>query len=238
MLSNSDIKRINKLHRKVNRKRIGQFIVEGDKCVKELLLSTYNVTELYAVKEWINTVDNTKVKYVSRSNLQRISSLKTANKVIAVARAGDSSYNFKNDITLVLDKISDPGNLGTIIRLADWFSIKRIVCSENSVDMFNNKVIQASMGSVFRVNIKYKNLSSYLSSVNTKVYGTFKKGKNIKSNNFDRNCHLVLGNEANGISEDLKTYFDEDISIKKFGNEIDSLNVAVSAAIILHEFTS
>tara|TARA_B100000123_G_scaffold156504_1_gene115815 strand:+ start:112 stop:828 length:717 start_codon:yes stop_codon:yes gene_type:complete len=238
MLSNSDIKRINKLHRKVNRKRIGQFIVEGDKCVKELLLSTYNVTELYAVKEWINTVDNTKVKYVSRSNLQRISSLKTANKVIAVARAGDSSYNFKNDITLVLDKISDPGNLGTIIRLADWFSIKRIVCSENSVDMFNNKVIQASMGSVFRVNIKYKNLSSYLSSVNTKVYGTFKKGKNIKSNNFDRNCHLVLGNEANGISEDLKTYFDEDISIKKFGNEIDSLNVAVSAAIILHEFTN
>ena len=238
MLSNSDIKRINKLHRKVNRKRIGQFIVEGDKCVKELLLSTYNVTELYAVKEWINTVDNTKVKYVSRSNLQRISSLKTANKVIAVARAGDSSYNFKNDITLVLDKISDPGNLGTIIRLADWFSIKRIVCSENSVDMFNNKVIQASMGSVFRVNIKYKNLSSYLSSVNTKVYGTFKKGKNIKSNNFDRNCHLVLGNESRGISEELKNYIDEDISIKKFGNEIDSLNVAVSAAIMLHEFTS
>ncbi len=238
MLSNSDIKRINKLHRKVNRKRVGQFIVEGDKCVTELLLSTYNVTELYAVKQWKNTVDNTKVKYVSRSNLQRISSLKTANKVIAVARAGDSSYNFKNDITLVLDKISDPGNLGTIIRLADWFSIKRIVCSENSVDMFNNKVIQASMGSVFRVNVEYKNLSSYLSRVNTKVYGTFKNGKNIKSNNFDRNCHLVLGNEAKGISEDLKTYFDEDISIKKFGNEIDSLNVAVSAAIILHEFTS
>lgn len=238
MLSNSDIKRINKLHRKVNRKKTGQFIVEGDKCVTELLLSSYNVTELYAVKEWINTVDNTKVKYVSSSNLQRISSLKKANKVIAIARTSDNSYDFKHDITLVLDEISDPGNLGTIIRLADWFSIKKIVCSENSVDMFNNKVIQASMGSVFRVNIKYKNLSSYLSNINTKIYGAFKKGKSIRSNNFDRNCHLVLGNESRGISEDLIAYIDEDISIKKFGNEIDSLNVAVSAAIILHEFTS
>ena len=238
MLSSSDIKRINKLHRKVNRKKTGQFIVEGDKCVTELLLSSYNVTELYAVKEWINTVDNTKVKYVSSSNLQRISGLKKANKVIAIARTSDNSYDFKHDITLVLDEISDPGNLGTIIRLADWFSIKKIVCSENSVDMFNNKVIQASMGSVFRVNIKYKNLSSYLSNINTKIYGTFKKGKSIRSNNFDRNCHLVLGNESRGISEDLIAYIDEDISIKKFGNEIDSLNVAVSAAIILHEFTS
>tara|TARA_B100001939_G_scaffold293221_1_gene265715 strand:- start:143 stop:859 length:717 start_codon:yes stop_codon:yes gene_type:complete len=238
MLSSSDIKRINKLHRKVNRKKTGQFIVEGDKCVTELLLSSYNVTELYAVKEWINSVDNTKVKYVSSSNLQRISSLKKANKVIAIARTSDNSYDFKHDITLVLDEISDPGNLGTIIRLADWFSIKKIVCSENSVDMFNNKVIQASMGSVFRVNIKYKNLSSYLSKINTKIYGTFKKGKSIRSNNFDRNCHLVLGNESRGISEDLIAYIDEDISIKKFGNEIDSLNVAVSAAIILHEFTS
>ena len=238
MLSSSDIKRINKLHRKVNRKKTGQFIVEGDKCVTELLLSSYNVTELYAVKEWINTVDNTKVKYVSSSNLQRISGLKKANKVIAIARTSDNSYDFKHDITLVLDEISDPGNLGTIIRLADWFSIKKIVCSENSVDMYNNKVIQASMGSVFRVNIKYKNLSSYLSNINTKIYGTFKKGKSIRSNNFDRNCHLVLGNESRGISEDLIAYIDEDISIKKFGNEIDSLNVAVSAAIILHEFTS
>ena len=183
-------------------------------------------------------LDNTKVKYVSSSNLQRISSLKKANKVIAIARTSDNSYNFKHDITLVLDEISDPGNLGTIIRLADWFSIKKIVCSENSVDMFNNKVIQASMGSVFRVNIKYKNLNSYLSSINTKIYGTFKNGKSIRSNNFDRNCHLVFGNESRGISEELKTYIDEDISIKKFGNEIDSLNVAVSAAIMLHEFTS
>lgn len=238
MLSSSDIKRINKLHRKVNRKKTGQFIVEGDKCVRELLLSSYKVIELYATKDWKNTVDNTKVKYVSSSKLQRISSLKKANKVIAIARISDNSYDFKHDITLVLDEISDPGNLGTIIRLADWFSIKKIVCSENSVDMFNNKVIQASMGSVFRVNIKYKNLSSYLSIINTKIYGTFKKGKSIRSNNFDRNCHLVLGNESRGISEDLKTYIDEDISIKKFGNEIDSLNVAVSAAIMLHEFTS
>ena len=238
MLSSSDIKRINKSHRKVNRKKIGQFIVEGDKCVRELLLSSYNVIELYAVKDWKNTVDNTEIKYVSQSNLQRISGFKKANKVIAIASVSDSLYDFKHDITLVLDKISDPGNLGTIIRLADWFSIKSIVCSENSVDMFNNKVIQASMGSVFRVNIMYENLSSYLSSVNTKIYGTFKKGKNIRSNNFDRNCHLVLGNESRGISEDLKTYVDEDISIKKFGNEIDSLNVAVSAGIMLHEFTS
>ena len=126
MLSSSDIKRINKLHRKVNRKKTGQFIVEGDKCVTELLLSSYNVTELYAVKEWINTVDNTKVKYVSSSNLQRISSLKKANKVIAIARISDNSYDFKHDITLVLDEISDPGTLGTIIRLADWFSNKKL----------------------------------------------------------------------------------------------------------------
>ena len=238
MLSSSDIKRINKLHRKVNRKKIGQFIVEGEKCVKQLLLSSFQVVELYAIKDWINTFDNTEVKYVSSSRLQRISSLKNANKVIAIAKISDASNDFKHDITLVLDEISDPGNLGTIIRLADWFSIKNIVCSENSVDMFNSKVIQASMGSVFRINIEYKNLSLYLSSVNTKIYAAFKKGKNIRSNNFDKSCHIVLGNESRGISKDLKKYFDEDISIKKFGNEIDSLNVAVSAAIILHEFTS
>jgi TrmH family RNA methyltransferase len=104
--------------------------------------------------------------------------------------------------------------------------------------MFNNKVIQASMGSVFRVNVMYKKLSTYLSKVNTKVYGTFKNGNNVKDYNFDRNCHLLLGNESIGISDELKTNIDQNISIKKFGNEIDSLNVAVSAAIMLHEFTS
>ena len=123
MLSSSDIKRINKLHRKVNRKKQVNLLLKGDKCVRELLLSSYKVIELYAIKDWKNTVDNTKVKYVSSSNLQRISSLKKANKVIAIARISDNSYDFKHDITLVLDEISDPGNLGTIIRLADWFSI-------------------------------------------------------------------------------------------------------------------
>tara|TARA_Y100001978_G_scaffold164805_1_gene151961 strand:- start:983 stop:1699 length:717 start_codon:yes stop_codon:yes gene_type:complete len=238
MLSSSDIKRINKLHHKVNRKKIGQFIVEGDKCVKELLLSSFNVIELYAVKDWKNTVDNTQVKHVSSSKLQRISGFKKANKVIAIANISDCIHDFKHDITLVLDDISDPGNLGTIIRLADWYSIKGIVCSENSVDMYNNKVIQSSMGSIFRVNLMYKNLSSYLSNVNTNIYGAFKTGNNIRSNKFDKDCHLILGNESRGISEDLKIYIDENISIKKFGNEIDSLNVAVSAGIILHEFTS
>lgn len=238
MLKSSDIKRINKLHRKVNRKKTGQFIVEGNKCVSELLLSNYNVIELYAVKDWKNTFDKTEVKYISQSNLQRISSFKKANKVIAVANINNNTYDFKHNITLVLDDISDPGNLGTIIRLADWFSIRGIVCSENSVDMFNNKVIQASMGSVFRVNVMYKKLSTYLSKVNTKVYGTFKNGNNVKDCNFNRNCHLLLGNESRGISDDLKTNIDKNISIKKFGNEIDSLNVAVSAAIMLHEFTS
>ena len=119
--------------------------MEGDKCVRELLLSSYKVLELYAIKDWKNTVDNTQVKYVSSLKLQRISSLKNANKVIAVASTSYNSYNFKHDITLVLDEISDPGNLGTIIRLADWFSIKRIVCSENSVDMFNKRVWDLSL---------------------------------------------------------------------------------------------
>ena len=115
MLSTSDIKRINQLHRKVNRKKTGQFIVEGNKCVSELLLSKYNVIELYAVREWENTFDSTKVKYISQSNLQRISGFKKANKVIAVASVSDNLYDFKNNITLVLDDISDPGNLGTCL---------------------------------------------------------------------------------------------------------------------------
>ena len=212
--------------------------MEGEKCVTELLLSSYNVIDLYAVKDWENKVDNTEVKYISQSNLQRISGFKKVNQVIAIASKSDNFHDYKHDITLVLDDISDPGNFGTIIRLADWFSIKGIVCSENSVDMFNNKVIQASMGSIFRVNVVYKKLTSYLSNINTKIYGSFKNGNNIRNANFDRNCHLILGNESRGISDELKNYIDQDVSIKKFGNKIDSLNVATSAAILLHELTS
>jgi len=144
------------------------------------------------------------------------------------------------DIQLVLDNIQDPGNLGTIIRLADWFGIEQIICSENTVDFYNPKVIQATMGSFTRVNIVYQNLKELLQNTDRPVFGTDMTGKNLYKTDFPKSFYLVLGNEGNGISPEIKNLVTENLTIPRFGRlqSTESLNVSMAAGIILGQVFS
>ena len=239
MITKNQIKYIRGLSLKKNRMKEQCFIVEGEKSLYELLDSSFEVVELFAIKDWINENKEVpkKVQTVSFKELERISNLKSPNKVLAVVKMKKQEViRQKLGVILVLDDINDPGNLGTIIRMCDWFGVKQIVCSENSVDLYNPKVVQATMGSLFRVNILYVNLVKYLGTVNTLIYGACMEGKNIKNTNSERNSHLVMGNEANGISPEVSKFITDKVAIKNIGGITESLNVAVATSILLHEF--
>jgi len=239
MITKNQIKYIRGLSLKKNRMKEQCFIVEGEKSLYELLDSSFEVVELFAIKDWINENKEVpkKVQTVSFKELERISNLKSPNKVLAVVKMKKQEViRQKLGVILVLDDINDPGNLGTIIRMCDWFGIKQIVCSENTVDIYNPKVVQATMGSLFRVNVLYVNLVKYLSKVNAPIYGSYMKGENIKNTNSERNSHLVMGNEANGISPEVSKFITDRVAIKNIGGTTESLNVAVATSILLHEF--
>ena len=243
MLTNSEIKFIKSLNLKKSRDLNSLFIVEGDKMINELLSSDFNIKNIYATKDWyddncLKINDDILVK-ISSKELSRISNLKSPNNVLAVAKKRDIELNHDNltGLTLVLDSINDPGNLGTIIRSCHWFNVKNIVCSENTVDMYNSKVIQSTMGSVFNVNIFYKDLSSFLKDCSNShtIYGSFLDGDDIKSLNIKTNSILVVGNESNGISNSLINQIHKKVTIKGISKNINSLNVASATAIMLNE---
>ena len=239
MISKNKIKYIRGLSLKKNRIKEKCFIVEGEKSLYELLDSSFEVVELFALKEWINENKDVfeKVQAVSLRELEMISNLKSPNKVLALVKIREQKIIFKQtEVILVLDDINDPGNLGTIIRMCDWFGVKQIVCSENTVDIYNPKVVQATMGSLFRVNVLYINLVKYLRTVNTLIYGAYMNGENIRNSNLDRDSHLVMGNEANGISTEVSEFITDKIAINNIGGKAESLNVAVATSILLHEF--
>ena len=236
VITKNQIKYIRGLAQKKNRIKEQCFVVEGEKSVVELLKSSFQIIDLYATKQWISANNYTKVNEVSAAELARISNLKSANSVLAVVRMMEEKQEKYKGITLVLDDVNDPGNLGTIIRMCDWFGIKQVICSENTVDIYNPKVVQSTMGSLFRVNIMYTDLSKYLAKVTTPIYGAFMDGENIKTINADENMHLVMGNEANGISEEVEKYISKKVAIKNIGGNTESLNVAVATAILLHKF--
>ena len=239
MITKNQIKYVRSLSLKKNRVKEQCFIVEGEKSLYELLDSSFEVVELFALKDWINENKEVpkKVQTVSFKELERISNLKSPNKVLAVVKMKKQEViRQKLGVILVLDDINDPGNLGTIIRMCDWFGVKQIVCSENTVDIYNPKVVQATMGSLFRVNVAYVNLVKYLSKVNAPIYGSYMKGENIKNTNSERNSHLVMGNEANGISPEVSKFITDKVAIKNIGGITESLNVAVATSILLHEF--
>ena len=239
MIAKNQIKYIRGLSLKKNRIKEQCFVVEGEKCLAELLNSSFEIVELFALKDWIdeNKAVFDKIHAISFKELERISNLKSPNKVLAVVKIKEQKIiQQKSAVTLVLDDINDPGNLGTIIRMCDWFGVKQIICSENTVDIYNPKVVQATMGSLFRVNILYVNLVKYLGTVNTLIYGACMEGKNIKNTNSERNSHLVMGNEANGISPEVSKFITDKVAIKNIGGITESLNVAVATSILLHEF--
>jgi TrmH family RNA methyltransferase len=175
---------------------------------------------------------------ISEAELKKISFLKTPNKALALFKIAESSPATAKGLIVALDAIRDPGNLGTIIRLCDWFGVKQLVCSETTVDSYNPKVIQATMGSLTRVNVVYTDLEHYLSEAALPVFGAFMDGENVYKTNLPKDGILVMGNEANGVSDKISALITEKIAIPRFGDlqQTESLNVAMATGILLNEF--
>ena len=160
------------------------------------------------------------------------------NNVLAIVKMSQQELESNTGITLVLEDVNDPGNLGTIIRICDWFGVKQLICSKSTVDCYNPKVVQSAMGSLFRLDIKYIDLDTYLADIDMPIYGAYINGIDVKEQEFPRKAHLVMGNESNGISESLSKYITNKVSVKNIGNNAESLNVAIATSILLHEFCS
>ena len=176
---------------------------------------------------------------ISEVDLKKISTLKNPNTALAVFKIPKQKQSSKKGLIIALDDVRDPGNLGTIIRLCDWYGVKDLICSLNTVDCYNSKVVQATMGSLTRVNVNYLDLKSYLESNTTEVFGAFMNGETIYTTDLPSEGIVVLGNEANGISEAIQSKVKRQITIPQFGNateSTESLNVANATAIILSEF--
>ena len=237
MLSKSQIKLITSLKQKKYRQQHGFFVVEGVKTITELLQSNLELQKLYATASF--NIDAKDEVIISDSDLKRISFLTTPNKALAIFKIPESKPIDNSGLIVALDSIRDPGNLGTIIRLCDWFGVKELICSKETVDCFNPKVIQATMGSITRVNVSYMNLVPFLGGIETPVFGAFMEGENVYHKTLPKTGVLVMGNEANGVSKEVEAVITEKISIPRFGDlqAAESLNVATATAILLSEFS-
>lgn len=237
MVSKNQIKLINSLQQKKYRKLHNLFIAEGKKVIQELIDANFTLEHLFVTKE--NLFDATlHSELISDNELKKISALTTANDCLAVFKIKEVNSKASLGLELALDNIKDPGNMGTIIRLCDWFGISKIVCTEETVDIYNPKVVQATMGSLARVEVLYTNLTDYLKTTDLEIFGTFMEGKNIYKQELPTKGIIVMGNEANGISTEIENLVTQKISIPRFGNlqQTESLNVATATAVILSEF--
>lgn len=237
-ISKNQIKIIKSLSQKKYRIQHQLFIAEGVKVVNELLHSSFELESIFATDDFVYEHFEDKLTQISESDLKKISSLKTPNKVLALFKIPIKKTTEQNGLIVVLDGINDPGNLGTIIRLCDWFGISQLVCSEETVDCFNPKVVQASMGSLTRISIEYLALESYLTQTKLPIFLADMIGENVYQTNLPKEAILLMGNEANGISLAVKKYANQVISIPRFGEiqQTESLNVATATAILLSEF--
>ena len=231
MLTKNQIKLIRSLSLKKNRQKHGLFIVEGEKLVNEVLSSDWEVEGIYATKEWLG--ENATI--ISNNDLSRISSLKTPNKVVAVVKIKKGSLDITSNTVLALDGVKDPGNLGTIIRLADWFGVEDIICSDDCVDYLNPKVVQSSMGSFTRVNLHYTSLiDAFKKYSDYKLFMTVLNGSPLSELTKDDKKIIVMGSESKGISKEILELTSEKITIPKSkSSKAESLNVSVATAIIL-----
>lgn len=240
-LSKNQIKLITSLKQKKYRLLHGIFVVEGIKAIAELLNSHIKLHTLYTTESFNNDTNPDGYQeeiLISETELKRISFLTTPNKALAIFKIPTLKPIDTDALIVALDDIRDPGNLGTIIRLCDWFGVKDLVCSNDTVDCFNPKVIQATMGSITRVNITYLDLPLFIKNVKEPVFGTFMEGENVYNKSLPKKGILVLGNEANGISKNIENLIKGKIAIPRFGDiqATESLNVATATAILLSEF--
>jgi TrmH family RNA methyltransferase len=235
-------KYIQSLGQKKHRDEEGLFVAEGPKVVAELLEAAgANILEIYAVKEWLNhsrlPATTRVVEEVTEDELGRLSQMKTPHQVIAVVKqfGEQSPANLEGRVSLVLDTIQDPGNMGTIIRIADWFGISQLICSPDCADVYNPKVVQATMGSLARVRTYYTDLLPWLQKQeNIRKYATALEGKDVTKMNALVEGLVIIGNESRGVSADLLALANEKITIPRKG-KAESLNAAVAAGIILFQ---
>lgn len=247
MISKNQIKYIQSLHSKKNREAEGLFIVEGIKLVTEFIQHRkFEIIELFATADYINNhqdvLSNNPCKFteINDDALKKISLLKSPNQVLIIAKITSATLNtalLNSSTTLYLDDIRDPGNLGTIIRIADWFGISQVICSPNSTEVYNPKTLQASMGAILRVNVFSLTINELLSHLNNvPVYGAMLEGENIYKSSLKHGL-IVIGNEANGISNEVLKKINHPITIPAANNNgSESLNAANACAIICSEF--
>ena len=243
MISKNQIKFIRQLEQKKFRHREGLFVAEGTKVVGDLLKAGYIPHSLYATPDWLaENQSHLLISSVTDDELTRLSFQQHPQQVLAlfpIPEPADLSP-LTSHLSLLLDGVQDPGNLGTIIRIADWFGISNIICSEDTVDAYNPKVVQATMGSIARVNIIYTNLLELLDGLpaDFPVYGTLLDGENIYTQELTPHGLIIMGNEGNGISDAVRQRVNRRLLIPDFhnGDTADSLNVAIATAITCSEF--
>ena len=248
MLSSSQIKSIKNLQNKKFRREYNLFVAEGPRLVHDITDSRLEVTDIFFTPAWSPTTRMEGVRYfqIGSKEMERISGLTTPSEVLALVRIPSHTIEFDalfgDDLTLILDDIQDPGNLGTIIRLADWFGIEKIICTAGTADAYSPKVVQATMGSIARVTLAYydaANIIAKLSAMDVPVYGTYLDGESIFRSDLKQNGVIILGNEGNGISKEFEQVVKHRLTIPSFVKHdkgSQSLNVATAAAIVCAEF--
>lgn len=238
-LSRNKNKWIRSLSKKKYRELEQHFVVEGNKIVEELIASYPDRVAMLVTSDesYVNQL-SCPCYHCSTKEMKALSTLSTPSSLLAVvAFSAKPPVIPVHGLTLILDDIQDPGNLGTIIRTADWFGVENIICSTNTVDMYNPKVLQATMGSIFRVNIEYLDLKNFLSAYKMPVFGALLEGKNMYQTKTPADCALIIGNEGKGISHEVQAFVTSPITIPKFG-KAESLNAAMATGILLAHFRS
>lgn len=247
MISRNLAKYIHSLELKKNRKKEKAFVAEGGKIVEELL-PRFQPLVILGLSSWMDaqawdSISPCERYTVTHEELERVSFLQHPQQVIAVFALPDEAASFEIDnsqLYLALDGVQDPGNMGTIIRIADWYGIKTIICSETTADAYNPKVVQASMGSIARVRMIYTPLQPLLSSLpqHYPVYGTLLHGENIYTTQLTKHGIIVMGNEGNGIGKETQQHITRSLTIPRFNADEgpESLNVAIATAIVCSEF--
>ena len=235
-LSKNHIKLITSLGQKKYRQNHKLFVVEGVKVVKEFLNSSFELHQLFSTDNSFAHLPASIL--IEEHELKKISKLKTPNRVLAIFKIPEPKKIEFTGLILALDAINDPGNLGTMIRLCDWFGVSQMICSKDTVDCYNRKVVQASMGSLTRVSLHYVELESFLSNTDLPIFTADMNGENVYKTNLPNEGVLIMGNEANGISDAVKSLSTHELTIPRFGDiqQTESLNVATATAILLSEF--
>lgn len=237
MLSKNQVKLIQKLHHKKYRNELNLFIVEGKKSINEFLQAGYTPQLLIATEAFTTNVPQHLITLVSKDELCKVSTLQNPDEGLTVFEQPKHKGILQEGVIVALDNVQDPGNLGTIIRLCDWFGVETLLCNTQTVDCYNPKVVQASMGSLTRVAVHYLDLAAFLTTTALPVYTMDLEGENLYTATFPKDCILILGNEANGISSEVRALSNEVITIPRFSKHqrTESLNVAMAGAIILSE---